>query len=71
MLLNTQQQEYLDVTDRSGFVVSVHQNSEPAFPLDFGMNVPVGYISSIGIHRVDLGYLAMHFVILMTEFLLE
>lgn len=52
ILLNTIQKEYMDFTTESGFVVTIHDIGIPAFPIDFGMNIPASYISSIAIQKV-------------------
>ncbi len=52
LLLNTKQMEYLSFTTKSGFVVDLHPNGVPGFPLDFGISVPVGYVASIGVRMV-------------------
>lgn len=54
LLLNTRQMEYLNFVTQSGFIVTVHQNGMPAFPLDFGLNIPVGYFSAIGVQMVQI-----------------
>lgn len=55
-MLNTHQMEYLDFTTESGFVVTIHQNGAAGFPMEMGMNIPVGYISSIGILMVTYSW---------------
>lgn len=60
MLLHADQSEYLDFTSRSGFVVTIHENGVTAFPSDFGLNIPIGYITSIGVEMVFTAFMQMH-----------
>lgn len=54
MLLSTELSEYLDFTIRSGFVLTIHGSDVYGFPMDLGIFVPNGYVSSTQVTVVKL-----------------